>query len=69
MSVANSEITSEPSASTTTTSEVTTQDILDTTTEIFPSLETDTETITLLPTSLDLGIQLTISAWITCLSY
>ena len=56
MSVATSEIPSEPSTSTTTALDLTTQEILDTMTEILPSSETDTETITLLPTSLNLGV-------------
>ena len=55
MSVATSEIPSEPSTSTTTALDLTTQEILDIITEILPSSETDTETITLLPTSLNLG--------------
>ena len=56
MSVATSEIPSEPSTSTTTALDLTAQEILDTMTEILPSSETNTETITLLPTSLNLGI-------------
>ena len=55
MSVATSEIPSESSTSTTTALDLTTQEILDIITEILPSSETDTETITLLPTSLNLG--------------
>ena len=56
MSVATSEIPSEPLASTTTASDLTTQEILGIITEILPSSETDTETITLLPTTLNFGI-------------